>query len=176
MPAMLEDPTSPPIPPLQHNPPTFTPKHIVLKDGTTKATLLPFTSLSQAPPSLVSHLCTQLALEIQAGDTYPMTDPMPLEKFGPYWFQNFAAVMLAGEINSVDDIDADADWSQICLGSFYIKPNYPGRSSHVCNAGFLVTQAKRNCGVGKIMGKAYLEWAPRLVCSVPFFGVMGCLD
>ncbi len=52
----------------------------------------------------------------------------------------------------------------MCLGSFYIKPNYPGRSSHVCNAGFLVTEKARNRGVGMVLGRQYLEWAPKLVC------------
>ena len=56
-----------------------------------------------------------------------------------------------------------ARWEEKCLGSFYIKPNYPGRSSHVCNGGFLVTEAARNKGVGRLMGEGYLEWAPKLV-------------
>ena len=73
--------------------------------------------------------------------------------------------MLVGDIKNVDDISrmGDADWSTQCLGSFYVKPNYPGRSSHVCNAGFLVTAARRNAGVGKLLAQAYLEWAPKLV-------------
>jgi hypothetical protein len=164
MPAMLEDPTSPPIPRIQQ-PPAFAPKHVVLKDGTTKATIISFTSLSQAPSSLVSYLCPQLAAEIEAGDTYPMLDPMPLSSFGPYWFQNFAAVMLLGEIGSVEEVTRmeGVDWEKSCLGSFYVKPNYPGRSNHICNAGFLVTTARRGVGVGKVLGRCYLEWAPLLV-------------
>lgn len=58
-----------------------------------------------------------------------------------------------------------AKWEECALGSFYVKPNYPGRSSHVCNGGFLVTEAARNKGVGRLMGEGYLEWAPRLVSS-----------
>lgn len=164
MPAMLDDPTSPHVP-LTHAIPQFSPTHVTLRDGSTRATILPFTSLSQVPPSLVAFLCTQLALEIKAGDTYPMTAPLSLEAFGPYWFGTFAAVMLLGEGLSVEDVARmqDADWPQICLGSFYIKPNYPGRSSHVCNAGFLVTHVRRNAGVGTLMAKAYLGWAPKLV-------------
>ena len=81
----------------------------------------------------------------------------------------FGAVMLAGKYKSSEHVrDLDADWSKACLGSFYTKPNYPGRSSHVCNAGFLVTSAARNKGVGKQLGKQYLKWAPKLVrvCGV----------
>lgn len=166
---MLDDPTSPPIlHTLDKAAHSFTPEHVTLKDGS-NATILPFTSLSQVPASLVAFLHAQLSAEIEAGDTYPMLDALPLEAFGPYWFGVFGAVMLEGEYKSSEDVrDLDADWSKACLGSFYTKPNYPGRSSHVCNAGFLVTSAARNKGVGKQLGKQYLKWAPKLVrvCGV----------
>jgi hypothetical protein len=100
-----------------------------------------------------------------------MIDPIPLREFGPYWFSNFGAVMLLGDIKSVEDVQAmeqnRTDWTKTCLGSFHIKPNYPGRSSHVCNGTFLVTDASRNRGVGRLMGEGYLEWAPRLVSILP---------
>ena len=100
-----------------------------------------------------------------------MLDSMSLETFGPYWFGLFAAVMLLGKWQSVDEViekdqQGGMKWDEIVLGSFYVKPNYPGRSSHVCNAGFLVTPVRRNQGVGKLMGKTYLEWAPKLVSSL----------
>lgn len=99
-----------------------------------------------------------------------MIEPIALSAFGKYWFQNFGAVMLLGEICSVEEVgrmdrEGGRDWAKECLGSFYIKPNYPGRSSHVCNGGFLVTDAARNRGVGRLMGEGYLEWAPKLVSS-----------
>ena len=75
--------------------------------------------------------------------------------------------MLLGDVSGVDQVQEMAnkgvDWEKECLGSFYVKPNYPGRSSHVCNGGFLVTGTSRNRGVGRLMGEAYLEWAPKLV-------------
>lgn len=59
-----------------------------------------------------------------------MISEMPLSTFGPYWFQNFAAVMILGEVNSVEQIhdleNTGIDWAEVCLGSFYVKPNYPG--------------------------------------------------
>lgn len=71
-------------------------------------------------------------LEIEKGDTYPMMVAMPLSTFGPYWFQNFAAIMILGEINSIEKVAEmerrDTKWGEVCLGSFYIKPNYPGLS------------------------------------------------
>ncbi|KAJ4315771.1 Protein spt10 [Neodidymelliopsis sp. IMI 364377] len=170
---MLDDPTSPPI---LHNlnaaAHTFTPQHVTLKDDT-PATILPFTSLSQVPRSLVAFLHAQLSAEIEAGDTYPMLEALPLENFGSYWFGVFGAVMLAGEIESTEAVKGvEADWEKVCLGSFYTKPNYPGRSSHVCNAGFLVTGAARNKGVGKLLGRQYLEWAPKLGFTYSVFNLV----
>jgi GNAT superfamily N-acetyltransferase len=175
--ALLEDPTSPVIYrrsgvqpfPEGHTPTPsgITIKHVILRDGITKATLIPYSSVDQVPVSLLTYLCDTMNSEIEGGDSYPMIDPMAHDFFGPYWVANFAAVMLLGEYNSQEEVKAaDAqgiDWKTECLGTFYIKPNYPGRSSHVCNAGFLVTQAARNRGVGRLMGETYIQWAPRLV-------------
>ncbi|EQL02433.1 hypothetical protein G6O67_000984 [Ophiocordyceps sinensis] len=164
---MLDDPSSPPI---QRWPSRATtglpadvrPRRVTLRDGETRATILPFASKGQIPSSLLHFLCGQLNREIEAGDTYPMVDAMQPEAFGAYWFQNFAAVMLVGALDLDADLARDADWSDVCLGSYYVKPNYPGRSSHVCNAGFLVTETARGRGVGRLLGESYVDWAPRL--------------
>ena len=97
-----------------------------------------------------------------------MMTSISVSTFGTYWFQNFGAIMLLGEVESEEQVwemeNEGGEWEKVCLGSFYVKPNYPGRSSHVCNGGFLVTEAARNKGVGRLMGEGYLEWAPKLVC------------
>ncbi|KAF3046278.1 hypothetical protein E8E11_002973 [Didymella keratinophila] len=164
MPAMLDDPTSPPIlHKVDRRAHELTPEHVTLKNGSA-ATILPFISLDQVPKSLVAFLHAQLSTEIEGGDTYPMLEALPVEAFGPYWFGVFGAVMLKGNFKGSEDVKSlDTDWNEVCLGSFYTKPNYPGRSSHVCNAGFLVTSAARNKGVGKLLGKQYLKWAPQLI-------------
>ncbi|KAF2110817.1 histone acetyltransferase-like protein [Lophiotrema nucula] len=184
MPAMLDDPTSPPIRRPAYKSPLLTydellqadirPRSVTLKDGT-KATIIPFTSPSQVPQSLSAILCAELNKEIEKGDTYPMVDQLPLAAFHPYWFSLFGAIMFSGEFESAEQITKlgnDADWEKICLGSFYVKPNYPGRSSHVCNGGFLVTPAARNRGVGKLLGQAYLEWAPKLGYKYSVFNLV----
>ena len=171
---MLEDPLAPtiyrtsgappyPTPLSPSIPASITPRLVTLRDRITTATLIPFCQPSDVPPSLLLYLCAQLNLEIEKGDTYPMNITMPVEQFGKYWFQNFGAVMLLGEVSDVRELEGRVDWEKACLGSFYVKPNYPGRSSHVCNGGFLVTDAARNRGVGRLMGEGYLEWAPKLV-------------
>jgi len=177
---MLDDPTAPviyrtsgepPYPtPFAPPPPDILPHQVTLRDRSTIATLMAFSSPDQVPKRLTACLCALMNREIEKGDTYPMINQFALESFGPYWFANFGAVMFLGEIQDAEQIWAmdmeGADWNKLCLGSFYVKPNYPGRSSHVCNGGFLVTDASRNRGVGRLMGECYLEWAPRLVRSV----------
>lgn len=84
--------------------------------------------------------------------------------------------MILGEVDSVEEVtqmeDRGVDWTRECLGSFYVKPNYPGRSSHVCNGGFLVTDAARNRGVGRLMGECYLDWAPKLGYTYSVFNLV----
>ncbi|KAK0642436.1 Protein SPT10 [Lasiodiplodia hormozganensis] len=186
---MIDDPASPaiyrrsgaaPYPqPGDPLPSSIQPRSLVLRDRTTKATLIPFSAPSQVPLSLLDYLRQQLNREIEKGDTYPMIDNFTFETFGPYWFQNFGAVMLLGdiaggadEVRRMEEQEGGVNWEKQCLGSFYIKPNYPGRSSHVCNGGFLVTDGARNRGVGRLMGECYLEWAPLLGYTYSVFNLV----
>lgn len=148
------------------------PRQVTLRDRVTTATIVPFSSQHQVPPSLLAYLSDQVNKEIENGDTYPLIDTMPVDQFSSYWFQNFGAVMLLGNIESPDEVVEGKNWSTECLGSFYIKPNYPGRSSHVSNAGFLVTDAARNRGVGRLMGESYLDWAPKLGYTYSVFNLV----
>ncbi|KAI0814022.1 hypothetical protein GGR55DRAFT_492864 [Xylaria sp. FL0064] len=183
MPAIMDDPSAPtihrvsgagpyPDPSRPALPANIRPRQVTLRDRQSIATVVPFVSRDQVPPSLLRYLSDQFAKEIEGGDTYPMIEPMPFDKFAAYWLQNFAGIMLLGQINSPDEVVEGKDWSRECLGSFYIKPNYPGRSSHVCNAGFLVTDLARNRGVGRLMGEAYLDWAPKLGYTYSVFNLV----
>ena len=183
MPAMLEDPAAAtiyrvtgdapyPDPSRPSLPSTILPRHVTLRDRQTVATVVPFSSRHQVPESLLRYLSDQFNKEIEGGDTYPMIDTLPFDKFAAYWFQNFAGIMLLGNIETAEDVVEGKDWSKECLGTFYIKPNYPGRSSHVCNAGFIVTDASRNRGVGRLMGEAYLDWAPKLGYTYSVFNLV----
>ncbi|CAP64768.1 uncharacterized protein PODANS_5_3240 [Podospora anserina S mat+] len=183
MPAILEDPAAPTIYRISGDPPypdpakptvpaSIVPRHVTLRDRQTEATVIPFASRDEVPESLLRYLSDQFSKEIEGGDTYPMMEPMSFDKFAAYWFQNFAGIMLLGNIESAADVIEGKDWSKECLGTFYIKPNYPGRSSHICNAGFIVTDASRNRGVGRLMGETYLEWAPQLGYKYSVFNLV----
>ncbi|KAL5121113.1 Protein spt10 [Pleosporales sp. CAS-2024a] len=186
MPAMLDDPSAPIIyrtsgevpypPPGGPLPVGIAPIQVTLRDRVTTATIIPFSAPVQVPLTLLAYLCDQLGREIEKGDTYPMVEPLSLQNFGPYWFGVFGAIMLLGDIHDGRELHQMAsrgcDWERECLGSFYIKPNYPGRSSHVCNGGFLVTDASRNRGVGRLMGETYLDWAPKLGYTYSVFNLV----
>lgn len=177
MPSVLEDPHTPHPPPPNPAPPTLDPRQITLKDST-PATLHAFTTPSQLPPALLAHTNAMLNAEIEAGDTYPMTSPMPPSTFSTYWFGSLGAILLAGDLATTqhllatDAADIPGGWETKCLGTFYTKPNYPGRSSHISNAGFLTASSARNKGVGRAMGEAYLVWAPLLGYTYSVFNLV----
>ncbi|KAG6018400.1 hypothetical protein E4U43_001772 [Claviceps pusilla] len=183
MPAVMDDPTGPTLHRVSGQPPfpdpnnlglpaDIVPRQVTLRDRQTIATIVPFVSRHQLPGGLLVYLCDQLNREIEGGDTYPMMDPFTMDGFADYWFQTFAAVMLLGNIDCADDVVEEKDWAKECLGSFFIKPNYPGRSSHICNASFITTDASRNRGVGRLMGEAYIDWAPRLGYTYSVFNLV----
>ncbi|HEU4684557.1 MAG TPA: GNAT family N-acetyltransferase, partial [Nitrospira sp.] len=47
-------------------------------------------------------------------------------------------------------------------GAFYLKPNWPGRASHVANAGFIVAPEWRRKGLGRLLGRTMLDYAGQL--------------
>jgi len=81
-----------------------------------------------------------------------MTNVFTPETFTPYFFGNFACIMadVTTQLGEFWKTDHPIEfWKAVILGCFYvrhrpdrtltcpqIKPNYPGRCSHVCNAGF----------------------------------------
>ncbi|KAL2856007.1 hypothetical protein BJY01DRAFT_242945 [Aspergillus pseudoustus] len=177
MPSILEDPaTNTPAPPsmllsLKSQPQKFTPIKTTLKTGA-PVTLYPITSgPSSLPTSLLRFLHAEFSAEIERGCTYPMEEAMEFDRFGEYWFGLFGVVAVL-DSEGKEDLTEGGDWERECLGTFYIKPNYPGRCSHVCNAGFLTTGAARNQGVGIVMGQAYLQFAPLLGYKYSVFNLV----
>ncbi|KAK4143456.1 uncharacterized protein C8A04DRAFT_37458 [Dichotomopilus funicola] len=183
MPAIINDPDTPtiyrvsgdapfPDPANPAVPPAIQPRQVTLRDRLTVATIVPVASRDDVPESLLRYLSDQFNKEIEGGDTYPILEPMTPAKFAAYWFQNFGGIMLLGHLESAAEVVEGMDWSKECLGTFYIRPNYPGRSSHISNAGFIVTDASRNRGVGRLLGESYLDWAPKLGYKYAIFNLV----
>lgn len=82
-------------------------------------------------------------------------------------FEGFRAYYLSHDaFTCVDDASGE------CIGAFYIKPNFPGRCSHICNAGFLVPRQHRGNGVGRVMATAFLDLAKELGYRAVFFNLV----
>jgi RimJ/RimL family protein N-acetyltransferase len=58
------------------------------------------------------------------------------------------------------------------LGCFYVKPNFPGRCSHVCNGGFITAPQARHQGVATLMGHTYLQAAKDLGYRSSYFNLV----
>ena len=71
-----------------------------------------------------------LNTEIERGNTYPQEHQLDFEGFKNYFLSHYAFSV------KCEETFAEIARGQI-LGCFYVKPNFPGRSSHICNGGHL---------------------------------------
>ena len=76
-----------------------------------------------------------------AGEGYPQAvGPLARADFESYWLENKSLVAVAR---------AAADGS--LAGSYYLRPNFPGRAAHIANAGYFVVSAQRGQGIGRAL-------------------------
>lgn len=60
-----------------------------------------------------------------------MEEAMSFERFAEYWFGTFAVVAILDSQKGEEGEGLlgggeERDWEKDCVGTFYIKPNYPG--------------------------------------------------
>lgn len=107
---------------------------------------------------------------VDEGTTYPQDHPLSEEEFAAYWMSRDAFVVRAVRSSFPDGVTAPTPGHHNIakdsikqppeiLGAFYLKPNFPGRCSHICNAGFIVQPATRGQGIGRYMGESMLAIA-----------------
>lgn len=142
---------------------------VLLRDGETTATIYPIHQVEDMPPGLLLFLCDEFNMEIDRGDTVPFFELLHVEQFQAYWFSHFAGVMVLGDLQTLQGV---REWEKECLGTFFIKPNYPGRASHICAGGFLVNAGIRGKGIGRTLADCYLQWAPRLGYTYSMFNLV----
>jgi len=183
-----ESPNSEPLPPLLYvtasvNPVVVSVHHL---------------RLATAPPDLIALLHTEFAKELEIGFTYPQLGPISFDEFKAYFFardvfvgikaasQNLGGkvsissggppIRLQGEDVAIpkdlEEARNERDWSECILGAYYVKPNYPGRSSHICNAGFITFPASRSLGIGTLLGTSYVHNAPLLGYRASVFNLV----
>ncbi|GAA5831877.1 hypothetical protein JCM11251_003918 [Rhodosporidiobolus azoricus] len=130
------------------------------------------------PDELVGYLSGVFRGVVEEGKTYPQMGGMSEDEFSAYFFAADCFIGLLDvptpeladaptgldrdEGYSLENVRAGRDWKECVLGMYYVKPNYPGRSSHLCNGGFVVPPHHRGLRIGYTLGRSYLHFAPLL--------------
>ena len=93
-------------------------------------------SISEAQPEDHDELYVRFAEIVAAGEGYPQAPgPLAVEDFDEYWMAGKSLVAVARCEGAV-------------AGSYYLKPNFPGRAAHIANGGYFVIRELRGKGVG----------------------------
>ncbi|MEH2270771.1 MAG: N-acetyltransferase [Nostoc sp.] len=108
---------------------------------------------------------TLLNVVIVEGKTYPQNQPLSPTEFSAYWLSKDAFVVRTSVVDPTHK-------PKEILGAFYLKPNFPGRCSHICNAGFIVQPGLRGQGLGRFMGEAMLSIAANLGYEAVMFNLV----
>ncbi|GKY90672.1 hypothetical protein MPSEU_000040600 [Mayamaea pseudoterrestris] len=110
-------------------------------------------------------------LIIREGRTWPFRDEFAtLEDYRRYFLSHTALVVRAAEAG-VDNQGNHSPTNDF-MGCFYVKPNFPGRCSHVCNGGFITAPRFRGQGVGRLMGHVFLQIARDLDYKSAYFNLV----
>lgn len=115
---------------------------------------------------------------IREGKTWPFNEEFEtMDAYRGYFLSHAAFVVRAIEDSSAySDLNGDVNTCSCkageILGCFYIKPNFPGRCSHICNGGFITDPRYRNMGVATIMGRSFLKMASELGYKSAYFNLV----
>lgn len=92
---------------------------------------------------------------IQAGDTYVYPADTPVASLADLWLAPAMHTFVAEEVDTTTGF-------QRILGTYILKPNYPGRGSHIANASYMVHHQSQGLGIGTAMASHSLIEARRL--------------
>ncbi|KAJ7106053.1 hypothetical protein C8R43DRAFT_218374 [Mycena crocata] len=131
---------------------------------------------------LVEYLGAVMAQEVEDGRTYPQ-EIMSLDNFRSYFFAGDVLVAIVGADGTagpegtetsltIQETRQGRSWEECVAGYYYVKPNYPGRSSHICNGGFVVPPTQRAKGYGAALAKSYVHYAPKLGYRASVFNLV----
>ncbi|KAI9318217.1 acyl-CoA N-acyltransferase [Dichotomocladium elegans] len=126
-------------------------------------------SVDPTNADLVGHLFALFNDELERGSTYPQEERMTFEQFKDYFLGYDAFVMTK---DGAIEPGQSYDYEDKVLGMYYVKPNYPGRCSHICNGGFFTSPRHRGLGSGLAMGETFLTIAPALGYKASIFNLV----
>lgn len=111
-------------------------------------------------------------LVIREGKSWPFEqDFASVDDYRSYFLSHTAFVVRALD-NGMDSAKRNSSSSGEILGCFYIKPNYPGRCSHICNGGFITAPRFRGLGVARLMGTVFLRAARDMGYKSAYFNLV----
>ncbi|ORZ37304.1 hypothetical protein BCR44DRAFT_1430889, partial [Catenaria anguillulae PL171] len=144
--------------------------------------IVPVPQALPASSPLFAHLHALLNHEITQGNTYPQEHTLDANAFKAYFLSADAFVALRNvnpplSLSAPGDESDPASWPAHLVkthvaGTFYIKPNFPGRCSHVCNGGFIVSPSHRARNVGVAMALAFVRLAPAIGYRASMFNLV----
>lgn len=108
-------------------------------------------------PSDEAHVMQLLNDVINDGGAWPFETRLTEAEFRAYWCSGAALVVRV---------------ESVVVGAFYVKQNFPGRSAHYANGGFITDKSYRRRGVGKVMGEVYLRVARDLGYRAAMFNLV----
>eukprot|EP00047_Mylnosiga_fluctuans_P016985 m.57921 g.57921 ORF g.57921 m.57921 type:complete len:202 (-) comp6860_c0_seq3:191-796(-) len=130
------------------------PMRVTLRDGSAAV-------IDRVQEADIEQARTMLNTVIEEGQTYPQLDVLDPQGFRNYFLSHDAFAL-----------KKEGDATGLLVGIFYIKPNFPGRCSHICNGGFIVHPSSRNQGVGQVLGTAFLQLAKLLGYEAAMFNLV----
>lgn len=93
---------------------------------------------------------------VAAGDVFAYDEQTTEETARQLWFDPPAACFVAEENGTI-------------IGTYFVRPNQPGRGDHVANGGYMVVPAARGRGLGTELCQHSIETARRLGFSAMQF-------
>ena len=109
--------------------------------------------LSPAGLKDIEPLHRLFGIIVDAGTSFPHEENPLEDEFQAYWFGGCGTVVASvpGKTGS-----------SVLAGAYYMKANWPGRASHVANAGFIVAPEWRRKGLARLLGETMLDHARSL--------------
>lgn len=96
---------------------------------------------------------------VEEDNSYIQSLPFTYNDFLNYFFHPAGKVMICKKEGEV-------------LGGYYLKPNFPGKGSHIANCGYIVKKSSRGLGLGEFLGKSSIGLAKDLGYKAIIFNVV----